>query len=156
MAGIAEMRDALEACQSTGAQAYVPYNLALLAEACRRADDAPQARRLLDQALDRLGRTDARYCEAELLRIDGELRMVMSRPDPDGADASLRRAIEVAHRQDAKIAELRAAMSLAGLWANLGQRRQAYDLLAPIYGWFTEGFDTSDLKDAKVLLDELG
>jgi predicted ATPase len=155
MAGIAEMRRALEACQSTGAQAYVPYNLALLADTCRRADDAPQARKLLDQALDRLGRTDARYCEAELLRIDGELRMAMSRPDPDGAEASLRRAIEVAHRQDAKIAELRAALSLAGLWAHLGQRRQAYDLLAPLYGWFTEGFGTSDLKDAKALLHQL-
>jgi predicted ATPase len=154
-AGIAEMRRALIACQSTGAQAYVPYNMALLADMCRRADDAPQARKLLDEALERLGRTDARYCEAELLRIDGELRLAMSRPDRDGAETSFRRAMEIAHRQDAKIAELRAAMSLARLWADRGQRRQAHDLLVPIYGWFTEGFDTADLKDAKALLDEL-
>ena len=155
MAGIGEMRRALAACQGTGAKAYVPYNLALLADTCRRAGDAPQGRKLLDEALDRLGRTDARYCEAELLRIDGELRLAMSRPDRDGAEVSFRRAIEVAHRQAAKAAELRAAMSLARMWADRGKQRQAYDLLAPIYGWFTEGFDTADLKDAKALLDEL-
>jgi predicted ATPase len=154
-AGIAEMRRALIACQSTGAQAYVPYNMALLADMCRRADDAPQARKLLDEALERLGRTDARYCEAELLRIDGELRLAMSRPDRDGAESSFRRAIEIAHRQDARTAELRAARSLARVWADRGQRRQAHDLLVPIYGWFTEGFDTADLQDAKALLDEL-
>jgi predicted ATPase len=154
-AGIAEMRRALIACQSTGALAYVPYNMALLADMCRRADDAPQARKLLDEALERLGRTDARYCEAELLRIDGELRLAMSRPDRDGAEASFRRAMEIAHRQDAKIAELRAAMSLARVWADRGQGRRAYELLVPIHGWFTEGFDTADLKDAKALLDEL-
>jgi predicted ATPase len=149
------MRRALIACQSTGAQAYVPYNMALLADMCRRADDAPQARKLLDEALERLGRTDARYCEAELLRIDGELRLAMSRPDRDGAESSFRRAIEIAHRQDARTAELRAARSLARVWADRGQRRQAHDLLVPIYGWFTEGFDTADLQDAKALLDEL-
>jgi predicted ATPase len=154
-AGIAEMRRALAACQSTGAQAYVPYNLALLADTCRRADDAPQGRKLLDEALDRLGRTDAHYCEAELLRIDGELRLAMSRPDRDGAETSFRRAIEVAHRQDAKAAELRATMSLARSWTNRGKRRHAYDLLAPIYGWFTEGFTTKDLVEAKHLLDAL-
>ena len=149
------MRRAFAACQATGAQAYVPYNLALLADMCRRAGDAPQGRKLLDEALDRLGRTDARYCEAELLRIDGELRLDMSRPDQDGAEASFRRAIEVAHRQDAKTVELRAAMSLARLWADLGKRRQAHDLLAPIYGWFTEGFITKDLAEAKHLMDVL-
>jgi predicted ATPase/class 3 adenylate cyclase/DNA-binding winged helix-turn-helix (wHTH) protein len=156
MAGIEEMRQALAACQSTGAQAYVPYNLALLADRCRQADDAPQARKLLDEALDRLGRTDACYAEAELLRIDGEVRLAISPPDWNLAETCFRRAIEVAHRQDAKTAELRAAMSLARMWADHGQQRQAYDLLVPIYGWFTEGFDTTDLKEAKALLDELG
>jgi predicted ATPase/class 3 adenylate cyclase/DNA-binding winged helix-turn-helix (wHTH) protein len=155
MAGIEEMQRALAVCQTTGAQAYVPYNLALLADTCRRAGDVPQGRKLLDEALDGLGRTDARYCEAELLRIDGELQLARSRPNRDGAEASFGRAIEVAHRQDAKAAELRAAMSLARSWADCGKRRRAYDLLAPIYGWFTEGFDTSDLKEAKVLFAEL-
>jgi predicted ATPase len=154
-AGIEEMRRGLAACQSTGAQAYVPYNLALLADMCRLADDAPLGRKLLDEALDRLGQTDARYCEAELLRIDGELRLAMSRPDQDGAEASFRRAIEVARRQDAKAAELRAAMSLARLWAEGGKRRRAHGLLAPIYGWFTEGFGTKHLVEAKHLIDSL-
>jgi class 3 adenylate cyclase/predicted ATPase len=155
MAGIEEMQGALTACQSTGAQAYVPYNLALLAEACLRADDVPRGRKLLDEALDRFERTDARYCESELLRIDGELRLAMSQPDWDRAEGCFRRAITVAHHRNAKAAELRAAMSLARLWAYRGKRRQAYDVLAPIFGWFTEGFDTADLKDAKALLDEL-
>jgi predicted ATPase len=155
IAGIEEMQLALTACQSTGAQAYVPYNLALLAEACRQAEDAPRGRKLLDEALDRLGRTDACYAEAELLRIDGELRLAMSPPDWNGAETCFRRAIEVARRQDAKTAELRAAMSFARVRAGRGQRRQAHDLLAPIYGWFTEGFDTTDLKEAKALLDEV-
>jgi predicted ATPase/class 3 adenylate cyclase/DNA-binding winged helix-turn-helix (wHTH) protein len=155
MAGIEEMRQALDACQSTGAQAYVPYNLALLADRCREADDAPQARKLLDEALDRLRRTDACYAEAELLRIDGELRLAMSPPDWDGAEACFRRAIGVAHCQDAKTAELRAAMSLTRVWADRGQRRQGYDLLVPIYGWFSEGFDTTDLKEAKALFGKL-
>ena len=154
-AGIEEMLWALKACETTGAQAYVPYNLALLADICRRANDAHQGRKLLDEALDRLGRTDARYCEAELLRIDGELRLAMSAPDQAGAEASFKRAIEVACRQSAKVVELRAATSLARLWADAGKRRQARDLLAPVYRWFTEGFTTEPLVEAKLLIATL-
>lgn len=154
-AGIEEMRRALAACETTGAQAYVPYNLALLADICRRAGDAHQGRTLLDEALDRLRKTDARYCEAELLRIDGELRLAASPQDREGAKTSFKRAIHVAARQNAKITELRAAMGLARLWADDGRQRQACDLLAPLYGRFTEGFATKPVVEAKLLIDAL-
>jgi predicted ATPase len=154
-AGIEEMRQALAACRTTGAQAYVPYNVALLADMHRRAGDVAEGRTMLDEALDHLRQTDARYCEAELLRIDGELRLAMVRPDRDGAEASFRRAIEIAHRQDAKSVELQAAISLARLWAGAGRRQEACDLLIPIHGWFTEGFTTTKLVEAKHLLASL-
>jgi predicted ATPase/class 3 adenylate cyclase len=153
--GSAEMRQGLAACQSTGAQAYVPYNLALLADARRRAHDPLQGRTLLNEALDLLAQTGARYCEAELLCIDGELRLAMPQPDRPGAEDSFRRAIEIAHRQRAKMVELRATVCLSQLWTDGGRRREAYDLLAPIYGWFTEGFNTHHLVEAKTLIDAL-
>jgi predicted ATPase len=156
MAGIKNMQEALAICQTTGAQAYVPYNLAMLADMCCQANDAPQGRKWLDEAFDRFGRTDARYCEAELLRIDGELKLAVPHPDRDAAEISFMRAIEIARRQEIKTAELFAAMSLARLWAACGKRRQAYDLLTPIYDWFTEGFTTRYLVEAKQLIDGLG
>jgi predicted ATPase len=107
------------------------------------------------QALDRVKTTGERLYEAELHRLMGEV--LSSHPERDLAEAKacFRRAVEVAKEQGAKSLELRAATSLAGLWAEQGKRAQARDLLAPVYGWFTEGFDTADLKDAKALLDEL-
>ena len=122
---------------------------------CRAANDTLQARTLLDEALDQLKKTDARYCEAELLCIDGELRLAMPQPDREGAEALFRRAIDLARRQDAKAVELRAALCLAQLWAVRGKRSEARDLLVPIYGWFTEGFTSMHLVDAKRLIDAL-
>jgi predicted ATPase len=154
-AGIGEMRRGLAACESTGAQAYVPYNLALTADMCRRGNDPLQGRQLLDEALDRLGQTDARYCESELLCIDGDLRLIVSPADKAGAEVSFRRAIEVSARQHAKVFELRASVGLARLWADAGRRRQAHDLLASVYGWFTEGFKTQRLVEARLLIAAL-
>jgi predicted ATPase len=154
-AGIAEMRRGLAACQSTGAHAYVPYNLALLADMCRVANDPLLARALLDEALAQLGQTGARYCESELLCIDGELRLSMPQPDPGGAEVFFCRAIDLARQQNAKMTELRAATCLARLWAERGERRQGYVLLAPVYDWFTEGFDTRHVAEAKLLIDDL-
>jgi predicted ATPase len=96
-----------------------------------------------------------RWCEAEVNRITGEIALMS--PEPDGAKAEIyfERALAVAREQRAKSWELRAAMSMARLWLNQGKRQQAHDLLAPIYGWFTEGLDTLDLKQAKALLEEL-
>jgi predicted ATPase/class 3 adenylate cyclase len=153
--GIAEMRRGLAACQTTGAQAYVPYNLALLADMCRADNDTLEARRLLDEALEQLAKTDARYCEAELSCIDGELKLAMPEPDRKGAEDSFRRAVALARKQEAKAVELRAAMCLAFLWAAQGTRSEARDLLQPVYGWFSEGYATVTLTQAKQLSDAL-
>jgi predicted ATPase/class 3 adenylate cyclase len=153
--GIAEMRRGLAACQTTGAQAYVPYNLALLADMYRSAGDMAQARKLLDDALHRLAQTDARYCEAELLCIDGQLKVAMS-ADSDDAEQTFRRAIALARKQQAKAVELRAAICLSRAWADQGKRREARDLLAPIHAWFNEGAGTTYLIEAKQLLSTLG
>ena len=154
-AGIVGMRRGLAACEATGAQAYVPYNLALLADMCRRVGDASQGRVLLDEAMARLARTGACYCEAELFRLDGELRLALPQPDQDSAEASFRRALEIARHQEARVVELRAAVSLARLWADCGNRQEALDLLVPIHGWFTDGHAVRDLIEAKQLLDAL-
>ena len=103
----------------------------------------------------RVERTGVRWIEAELHRLRGELQLALPKPDQSDAEACFGRALAVAREQQAKFWELRAATSLARLWRDQGKRAEARDLLAPVYGWFTEGFDTPDLKDAKALLDEL-
>jgi len=99
--------------------------------------------------------TGERFYEAELYRIRGELLLTQAAPDEAGAEASFRKAIEVAQHQSAKSLDLRAAASLARLWQRQGKREQARQLLEPVCGWFTEGHDTVDLKETKALLDEL-
>ena len=99
--------------------------------------------------------TKERWCEAEVNRIAGEIALKSPEPDTAKAEAYFERALAVARQQQAKSWELRAAMSMARLWRDQGKRDEARDLLAPVYGWFTEGFDTLDLKEAKALLDEL-
>jgi len=112
-------------------------------------------RRLLDDALAQVNRTGERWFEAELHRLLGALLLTTPERDPLGAEACFQRALAVARGQEARLWELRAATSLARLWAEQGRRAEGHDLLAPIYGWFTEGFDTADLKDAKALLKDL-
>ena len=99
--------------------------------------------------------TKERWCEAEVNRIAGEIALKSPEPDVAKAEAYFERALAIAREQQAKSWELRAAMSIARLWRDQGKRDAARDLLAPVYGWFTEGFDTLDLKEAKALLDEL-
>ena len=99
--------------------------------------------------------TKQRWFEAEVNRMAGEIALKIPEPDAAKAEAYFERALAVAREQQAKSWELRAAMSMARLWRDQGKRNEARDLLAPIYGWFTEGFDTLDLKQAKVLLDGL-
>jgi predicted ATPase len=118
----------------------------------------------LDEALTVMEQTGERYYEAELHRQRGELRRRREAQSPSAqgsreqhdAEACFQQALAVARRQQAKSLELRAAMSLSRLWQQQGKRSEARALLAPVYGWFTEGFDTADLQDAKVLLEELG
>jgi predicted ATPase len=102
-----------------------------------------------------LDATKERWCEAEVHRTAGEVALQSPNPDTAKAEAYFERALAVARQQQAKSWELRAAMSMARLWRDQRKREEARELLAPIYGWFTEGFDTLDLKEAKKLLDEL-
>ena len=119
------------------------------------SEDEKQARLLLDEAFARMRKTDAGYCEGELLCIDGELRLGLRRPDRTGAEASFLRAIEIAHRQGAKAVQLRAAIHIARLWSADGKRREARDLLVGVHGWFNEGFATEPLMEAKGLIESL-
>jgi predicted ATPase/class 3 adenylate cyclase len=153
--GIAEMHRGLAAKQAGGAQIKVPYYLGVLAAAHARAGRPLEALALLADALECVEETGERWFEAELHRRKGEVALRLSEPDRPEAERCFGKAMAVAQGQGAKLWELRAATSLARLWAEQGKRAQARDLLAPVYGWFTEGFDTQDLKDAKGLLDEL-
>jgi predicted ATPase len=112
-------------------------------------------KREAEEDVTRTKREVLQWCEAEVHRIAGEIALKSLVPDPEKAEAYFDRALAVARRQQAKSWELRAAMSMARLWRDQGKRDEARDLLAPVYGWFTEGFDTLDLKEAKALLDEL-
>jgi predicted ATPase/class 3 adenylate cyclase len=152
---VTKIQSGLTAYRKTEAQVWLPYFLTLLTEAETRSGRAVQTCSLLEHALDRVENTGERWFEAELHRRKGEILLRLHLSDPSEAEASFCKALAVAQQQDAKLWELRAATGLARLWAYQGKRAQAHDLLAPIYGWFKEGFDTADLKDAKALLDEL-
>jgi predicted ATPase len=153
--GIAQLREGLAASHATGAEVNVPYFLCLLAEACTetgRLDDGLSA---LREPLAAADEHENRAYEAEMHRLKGELLLEQDEANATEAERCFRAAVEVARRQSAKSLELRATMSLARLLAKQGRRDEARTMLAEIYGWFTEGFDTADLKDAKALLDEL-
>ena len=110
---------------------------------------------MIDEALAIVSEQDERFCEAELYHLKGQLSWQLTDGALSEAEGCFRQALHIAYRQEAKSLELRAAMSLARLWQSQGKCQDAYDLLAPVYEWFTEGFDTADLQDAKTLLDEL-
>ena len=113
------------------------------------------ARRCIDEAIDKVERSKEKWCEAEVHRIAGEIAIKSLARDTEKAEKHFDRALAVAYQQQAKSWELRAAMSMARLWRDRDKWDHARDLLAPIYGWFTEGFDTLDLKEARALLHEL-
>jgi len=133
--------------------AWQPYGRAIFAEALVRQGAYAEAAASLKQGFDRIEATGERVWEAELHRINGLL--LVAENELERAQELLRRAIRIAQAQQAKSLELRAATSLARLMGEAGRRAEARELLVPVYDWFTEGFDTADLKDAKVLLDEL-
>jgi len=153
--GIVEMHRGLTAWRDTGAQLETTYRLALIADAYVSEDQAGEGPELLEEALTLAGATGERFWEAELHRLKGEFLLARSRDGQAQAEASFRQAIERARHQNAKSLELRALVSLSRLWQRQGKREEARRMLADIYGWFTEGFDTADLQEAKVLLDEL-
>jgi predicted ATPase len=153
--GIDQLREGLAAYRAIGAELECSHWLALLAEACRDCGQPALGLRLVAEALDHVAQTGVVYYEAELHRMDGQLRLRLDAADEQRAEMSFHRALEIAEQQQAKSWELRAATSLARLWGERGRRAEALQLLAPVYGWFTEGFDTADLKEAKALLVEL-
>jgi TOMM system kinase/cyclase fusion protein len=153
--GIAQMREGLAVFQATGAEVGRPYFLTLLAEGYGRGGQAEERLSILDEALAAVQQTGERWCEAELYRLKGELVLVRFSEDDAEAETCFQQGIAIARRQQAKSLELRAALSLSRLWQRQGKRAEAQQLLAPVYGWFTEGLDTADLQDAKALLDEL-
>jgi predicted ATPase len=152
---IAEMRKGIDASRATGAALWTPYWLALLASVHGRIGQAREGLVATAEALTLVARTGERFWEAELQRLKGQLLLQAVPANKPEAEACFHRAIEIARSQKARSWELRAATSLARLWAEQGERQKGHDLLAPIYGWFIEGFDTADLKHAKALLDEL-
>ena len=131
----------------------MPYHLARLAGTCEIAEQTEDAATLLDDAVLIVERTGERWFAAELNRLKGQL--MLRQGHSDAAEELYRKALSIAEEQEAKLWELRASVSLARLRRDQGRRAEARNLLAPVYGWFTEGFDTPDLKEARVLLDEL-
>jgi class 3 adenylate cyclase/predicted ATPase len=140
---------------STGATVWMPFSLSYLGTAYAELHQFDSAWRCVAEAMSRVESTKERWCEAEINRVGGEIALKSSALDAAKAEAYFERALTVARQQQAKSWELRAAMSMARLWRDQGKRKEARELLAPVYGWFAEGFDTVDLKEAKVLLDEL-
>jgi predicted ATPase len=141
--------------RSTGTKMFLPCFLMLLSEAHADLGEFDDARGCINEALTATQTNEERWCEAEVNRVAGEV--VLKSPEPDAAKAEtyFERALSIARQQQAKSWELRAAMSLARLWRNQGKVQQARELLAPVYEWFTEGFDPRDLREAKALLEEL-
>jgi predicted ATPase len=148
--GIAFVREGIAQHDAMGAVWHVPVVLVMTADLVGGVEGVA----LLEDAAVRLARTGVRFFDAEMRRVRGTL--LAEGGDPVGAEAQFLEAVQVAQDQGAKHWELRAATDLTRLWRNQGKRTEAHDLLAPVYDWFTEGFDTPDLKEAKALLDELG
>jgi predicted ATPase len=153
--GIAQMQQGLVDYHATGAAMGQTYLRALLVEGYGNIGQVDAGLRLLAESLAVVESTGERVWEAELHRLKGELLLALPAEKDAEAEACFRQALDIAHHQQAKALELRAAMSLSRLWHQQGKRSEARELLAPIYGWFTEGFDTADLQEARALLDEL-
>ena len=153
--GQRQMRRGLTAFRATGAELYVPYFLSLLAEGYASLDQLEAGLAVLQEGGEVMERTGEHTYRAEMSRLKGALLLQQHGQVQAEAEACFQQAIAVAQQQSAKSWELRAATSLARLWQQQGKTTEARDLLAPVYDWFTEGFDTADLKDAKALLEEL-
>ena len=153
--GMAEIHKGLTALRATGSSLRLPYYRSLLAAAFDKTGQAAEGLRALDEAFTDVQQTGERWVEAELHRLKGEL--LLQKPSDNSAEAEtcFQKALDIARQQQAKSWELRAATSLARLRQSQGRCQEAYDQLAPVYGWFTEGFDTADLQEAKFLLEEL-
>ena len=155
-AGMAQVRQGIAAWRATGAALLVPYLCTVLAEVCDHLGHPEDGLQALAEAHTLVEQHEERWWEAEIYRLRGVLLLRQPGTPQAEAEAWLQRALDVARRQEAKSLELRAAMSLSRLWQQQGKQQEAHDLLAEVYAWFTEGFDTADLQDAKALLEALG
>jgi predicted ATPase len=153
--GLVQARQGITAWRATGAAVWVPYLCTVLAEVCDCLGHTADGLQALAEAHTLVEQHEERWWEAEVYRLRAVLLLKQPGTPQAESEAWLRRALEVARRQQAKSLELRAAMSLARLWQRQGKRAEARELLAPIYGWFTEGFDTADLQEARELLEAL-
>jgi predicted ATPase len=152
--GLAQVRQGIVASRATGAALFVPFCCTMLAEVADHLGHTADGLQALAEAHTLVEQHGERWWEAEVCRLRDVL-LLRQAGTPQEAEAWLQRALDIARRQEAKSLELRAAMSLNRLWQRQGKQAEARALLAPIYGWFTEGFDTADLQEAKTLLDEL-
>jgi predicted ATPase len=152
---IQSLNSTITTYRSSGSTAWMPMWLSYLATAYAEVGHLDDAWKCSGDAIAAVASTKERLFEAEVHRVAGDIAMMSPQPDAGKAEGYYNRALAVARQQQAKSWELRAAMSLARLWRDQGKPQQARELLAPIYGWFTEGFDTRDLKEAKTLLEEL-
>jgi predicted ATPase len=153
--GVVQIRQGLAVWQRIGSRLGQPYYLSLLAEVYGQAGQPEAGLQALAEALTLVAETEERWWEAEVSRLQGALLLQRPIPEVHRAESCFQQALEVARGQQAKALELRAAISLSRLWQQQGKGDAARDLLAPIYGWFTEGFDTPDLQEAKALLEEV-
>jgi predicted ATPase len=156
--GVAQIRQGLAAWRATGSAVWIPYFLALLTEAYGKTGQLEEGLTALTEALVVVDRTGERYYEAELYRLKGTLTLQSKVQDlrskvEEEAEEYFLKAIDIAQHQQAKSLELRAATSLAHLWQRQGKQHEAHKLLSEVYNWFTEGFDTKDLQEAKALLE---
>jgi predicted ATPase len=153
--GLAQIHQGMTAVQATGQELNRPLWLVLLAEAAGYTGQSAEGLHLLAEALAAIEASRRGDLLAEAYRLQGELLLRQATPAAAQAEVCFQQALTIARRQEAKSWELRAAMSLSRLWQQQGKRQEAYDLLVPVYSWFTEGFDTADLQEAKALLEEL-
>jgi predicted ATPase len=154
--GLAQVRQGIAAYRATEAVLNVPYYCTLLADVAAHLGHTEDGLQALAEAHTLVEQKEEHYWEAEVCRLRGVLLLRQTGTPQAEAEAWLQRAMDIARRQEAKSLELRAAMSLSRLWQQQGKWATAHELLAPVYGWFTEGFDTADLQEAKALLDALG
>jgi predicted ATPase len=153
--GMAQMRQGSAAWRATGAAVFIPYFCTVLADVSAHLGHPADGLQALAEAHTLVEQHEERWWAAEIARLRGVLLLRQTMPQPEEAETCFHQALDVARRQEAKSLELRAAMSLARLWQQQGKGAEARALLAPVYSWFTEGFDTADLQEAKALLDEL-
>jgi len=154
-AGMAEVRQGIAAYRATGATLLVPYYCTVLADVAAHLGHTAEGLQALAEAHTLVEQHEERWWEAEIYRLRGVVLLRQPGTPQAEAEAWLQRALDVARRQEAKSLELRAAMSLSRLWQQQGKQAEARELLASVYGWFTEGFDTTDLQEAKALLEDL-